>query len=103
MAGVSLAFNISVVPNHCWYRGYKYDCGVSLSCVFAGRKALDLCNGGMVWSCCVPRAAVDEIEVDGDGFEFSSEEADFTSPQQHEQDEYGYVNNASKAGIAAFF
>ena len=48
----------AVVPNHCWYRGHRYDCGVSLRCVFGGKKALDLCNGGMVWSCCVPRAMV---------------------------------------------
>ena len=26
--------------------------------MFGGKKALDLCNGGMVWSCCVPRAMV---------------------------------------------
>ena len=47
-----------MVPNHCWYQGHRYDCGVSLRCVFGGKKALDLCNGGMVWSCCVPRAMV---------------------------------------------
>lgn len=44
-----------VVPNHCWFQGHQYQCGLSLSCVFAGSKPLDLCNGGMVWSCCVPR------------------------------------------------
>ena len=26
--------------------------------MFSGSKALDLCNGGMVWSCCVPRSRV---------------------------------------------
>ena len=45
----------SVVPNHCWYANERYECGLSLSCVFSGAKALDLCNGGMIWSCCVPR------------------------------------------------
>ncbi|XP_023345139.1 serine proteinase stubble isoform X1 [Eurytemora carolleeae] len=44
-----------VVPNQCWYEGSRYECGLSLSCVFSGAKALDLCNGGMIWSCCVPR------------------------------------------------
>ena len=44
-----------VVPNFCWYSGAQYECGLSLSCVFAGAKAMDLCNGGMIWSCCVPR------------------------------------------------
>jgi len=47
-----------VVPNHCWYQGTQYECGLSLSCVFAGAKAMDLCNGGMIWSCCVPRERV---------------------------------------------
>ena len=46
------------VPNHCYFRGNRYNCGLSLSCVFSGSKALDLCNGGMVWSCCVPRSRV---------------------------------------------
>ena len=27
-----------------------------MSCTFSGNKALDLCNGGMVWSCCIPKA-----------------------------------------------
>ena len=44
-----------MVPNHCWFQGHQYECGLSLSCVFSGSKPLDLCNGGMVWSCCVPR------------------------------------------------
>ena len=46
------------VPNHCYFHGRQYSCGLSLSCVFSGSKALDLCNGGMVWSCCVPRSRV---------------------------------------------
>ena len=55
------------VPNFCWHKGHKYECGLSLSCVFAGNKALDLCNGGMIWSCCVPRD-----QVDGSGSSGSS-------------------------------
>jgi len=54
-----------VVPNHCWYSGVQYDCGLSLSCVFAGAKAMNLCNGGMIWSCCVPRdRVVDQADLD---------------------------------------
>lgn len=55
-----------VVPNHCWYQGNKYECGLSLSCVFSGAKAMDLCNGGMIWSCCVPRDKVrpDQAQLD---------------------------------------
>ena len=35
-----MIFFISVVPNHCWYQSNKYECGLSLSCVFAGAKVL---------------------------------------------------------------
>ena len=55
---ISNVFSFTVVPNHCWYQGTQYECGLSLSCVFAGAKAMDLCNGGMIWSCCVPRDRV---------------------------------------------
>ena len=39
-----------------------------MSCVFSGAKAMDLCNGGMVWSCCVPNHLVadDVINVRDD-------------------------------------
>merc|ERR1712223_1664161 len=65
------------VPNYCWYQGHRYECGLSLSCVFAGSKPLDLCNGGMVWSCCVPRARTGGLEED------------FSDPGA----EYGIVND----------
>ena len=37
--------------------------------MFSGSKPLDLCNGGMVWSCCVPRGRAGGL----DEAEFSSE------------------------------
>ncbi|KAK6619892.1 hypothetical protein RUM44_006292 [Polyplax serrata] len=43
----------SMIPQSCWYKGIKFDCGLSISCVLAGGKPLDLCSGGMIWSCCV--------------------------------------------------
>ncbi|EEB19399.1 tripsin, putative [Pediculus humanus corporis] len=43
----------SMIPQSCWYKGVKFDCGLSISCVLAGGKPLDLCSGGMIWSCCV--------------------------------------------------
>ena len=52
--------SLSVIPQKCSYRGAQYDCGVSVGCVLRGRKAVDLCDGGMVWSCCVPRDVVDK-------------------------------------------
>ncbi|XP_068083870.1 serine proteinase stubble [Anabrus simplex] len=46
-------FEELLIPQTCWYRSRKYDCGLSISCVLAGGKPLDLCSGGMIWSCCV--------------------------------------------------
>lgn len=48
-----LFFCFQVIPQTCWYKGVKFDCGLSISCVLAGGKPLDLCSGGMIWSCCV--------------------------------------------------
>ena len=48
--------------------------------MFAGSKPLDLCNGGMVWSCCVPRART------------GGHEEDFSDPGA----EYGIVNDPRK-------
>jgi len=57
----------TVVPSHCWYGGNRYECALSLSCAFAGAKSLDLCDGGLVWSCCVPKSEVlvDDFETYG--------------------------------------
>jgi len=46
---------IAVIPQTCWYNSVKFDCGLSISCVLAGGKPLDLCSGGLIWSCCVSR------------------------------------------------
>ncbi|XP_059092001.1 serine proteinase stubble-like [Tigriopus californicus] len=73
------------VPNFCWYRGHKYECGLSLSCVFGGNKALDLCNGGMIWSCCVPRSEVDS----------SSLSVPITSSSSSLASHYGAISNAT--------
>jgi len=53
-----------LIPNHCWYRGDQYDCNLATTCVFTGKKPMDLCNGGMIWSCCVDREKVDAIDPD---------------------------------------
>lgn len=44
---------ISVIPQTCKYRSKKYECGLSISCILGGGKPMDLCSGGMIWSCCV--------------------------------------------------
>ncbi|XP_014274713.1 trypsin II-P29 isoform X2 [Halyomorpha halys] len=48
-------FEELLIPQSCWYRGTQFECGLSLSCVLEGGKPLDLCSGGMIWSCCVSR------------------------------------------------
>lgn len=50
------------IPQKCWYKSNQYDCGLSVSCVFQGAKPVDLCSGGMIWSCCVPRDKVDHVD-----------------------------------------
>ena len=44
------------------YRGDQYDCNLATTCVFSGAKPMDLCNGGMIWSCCVDREKVDFVD-----------------------------------------
>ena len=55
---------LNLVPNNCWYRGEKYECALSLTCAMQGRKSLDLCNGGLIWTCCVDRDKIDRIDPD---------------------------------------
>ncbi|XP_066939907.1 proclotting enzyme-like isoform X4 [Macrobrachium rosenbergii] len=54
--------NPFAIPQKCWYKSNEYDCGLSVSCVFQGSKPMDLCSGGMIWSCCVPRDKVDHVD-----------------------------------------
>jgi len=53
---------LNLVPNNCWYRGEKYECSLSISCAVQGRKSMDLCNGGLIWTCCVDRDKIDRID-----------------------------------------
>ncbi len=53
---------VNLVPNNCWYRGEKYECALSVTCAVQGRKSLDLCNGGLIWTCCVERDKIDKID-----------------------------------------
>ncbi|XP_030763495.1 serine proteinase stubble isoform X2 [Sitophilus oryzae] len=47
--------DLGLIPQSCRYRGVKYECGLSISCVLVGGRPLDLCSGGMIWSCCVEK------------------------------------------------
>lgn len=44
-----------VIPQTCKYKGRRFECGLSISCVLAGGKPVDSCSGGMIWSCCVDK------------------------------------------------
>lgn len=54
--------NLGIVPNHCWYRGEKFDCALSLTCAISGKKSVDLCNGGYIWTCCIDRDKIDRVD-----------------------------------------
>uniref|UniRef100_A0A1I8PC80 Peptidase S1 domain-containing protein n=1 Tax=Stomoxys calcitrans TaxID=35570 RepID=A0A1I8PC80_STOCA len=52
--------DFDLIPQTCRYRGQKFECGLSISCVLGGGKPLDLCSGGMIWSCCVDKDNTEE-------------------------------------------
>ncbi|XP_050094382.1 serine proteinase stubble [Anopheles aquasalis] len=51
-----------MIPQTCRHKGRKFECGLSLSCVLGGGKPLDLCSGGMIWSCCIDREFAPETD-----------------------------------------
>ena len=53
---------VKLIPNNCWYRGDKYECSLSITCAISGKKSMNLCNGGLIWSCCVNRDMIDKID-----------------------------------------
>ena len=59
---INKGFQFPVIPQTCRYKGRKFECGLSISCVLGGGKPIDLCSGGMIWSCCIDRDFVDEPE-----------------------------------------
>lgn len=80
---LSLTFTFTVIPQTCRYKGRKFECGLSISCVLSGGKPVDLCSGGMIWSCCVDRE---------------------TTPQQQdpEQNSVNTIQNASEYLLFCF-
>ncbi|XP_045538379.1 complement C1r-B subcomponent isoform X2 [Papilio machaon] len=89
---------LGLIPQTCRYRGARYPCGLSISCVLGGGKPLDLCSGGMIWACCVDRDttekpvetapvvhnASDLIEIIGtfphDNFDYQTDTNQFEDP-----------------------
>ncbi|XP_076679296.1 trypsin II-P29 isoform X3 [Andrena cerasifolii] len=44
---------LGLIPQTCTYKGATFDCGLSISCVLGGGRPVDLCSGGLIWSCCI--------------------------------------------------
>ncbi|RWS30337.1 serine protease 27-like protein, partial [Leptotrombidium deliense] len=51
---LNIARLILSFPQQCTYQGETHSCNLGISCWFNGQRALDLCSGGTLWSCCVP-------------------------------------------------
>ncbi|CAG2101083.1 unnamed protein product [Medioppia subpectinata] len=47
-------WNLLTFPQQCFYQSETYPCGLGISCWMQGKRPLDLCNGGILWSCCIP-------------------------------------------------
>ena len=41
-------------PQKCHYQSETHHCTFGITCWMSGHRPLDLCNGGIFWSCCVP-------------------------------------------------
>ena len=74
---------VLVIPRSCIYRGDSYECGLSFSCVLGGNKALDLCQGGMFWSCCIPKEKFENLK--------NEEESKVEDPSKYNKVDEGIV------------
>lgn len=61
--------SLAVIPQTCRYKSKKYECGLSISCVLNGGKPMDLCSGGMIWSCCVDLLADNTQHQEDDSYQ----------------------------------
>ncbi|XP_063976293.1 serine proteinase stubble isoform X3 [Diachasmimorpha longicaudata] len=53
---------LGLIPQTCKYKGTRFECGLSISCVLGGGRPVDLCSGGLIWSCCVDDDDIPEKE-----------------------------------------
>jgi hypothetical protein len=105
--------NLVIQPS-CEYKGVKYNCGLSLACTLAGGVTKDVCNGGPLWQCCVPKSADNENSVQAPVFSLNdaSKLSSFTPPtirtkRRNNQTidlTFGQnVNNPNHFGLGHFF
>ncbi|XP_063228915.1 serine protease 44-like isoform X1 [Bacillus rossius redtenbacheri] len=85
LANSTRFFGQLLIPQTCRYKGSKYDCGLSISCVLSGGRPLDLCSGGMLWSCCVD---TDSAEEDSDPTAGAVHNATIQYLVQHQHHDY---------------
>ena len=52
---INIARYVLSFPQQCFYQGESYPCGLGMNCWMSGKRPVDLCSGGVVWSCCVPQ------------------------------------------------
>ena len=45
---------LTAFPQECFYQGESFACGLGMNCWMQGKRPVDLCSGGVLWSCCVP-------------------------------------------------
>nr|XP_026483795.1 serine proteinase stubble-like isoform X1 [Vanessa tameamea] len=82
---------IGLIPQTCRYRGARYPCGLSISCVLGGGKPLDLCSGGMIWACCVDKDTTERPTEIAPVVHNASDLIDFIGTFPHET--YDYQTN----------
>ncbi|KAH7643901.1 trypsin-1 [Dermatophagoides farinae] len=51
---LSIARFLLSFPQKCHYQSETHHCTFGITCWMSGHRPLDLCNGGIFWSCCVP-------------------------------------------------
>jgi len=51
---IHLARYILSFPQECFYQGESFSCSLGVNCWMQGKRPVDLCSGGVLWSCCVP-------------------------------------------------
>ena len=52
------------VKSRCAYNNKQYDCQLAVACQATGsyRASPGLCNGGVLWQCCVPKAEAESVK-----------------------------------------
>ncbi|KAF7489923.1 Serine proteinase stubble [Sarcoptes scabiei] len=75
---LSIARFLLSFPQKCYHQSEIYHCTFGITCWMSGQRPLDLCNGGIFWSCCVP-------------FDFQPQNTTATIPDEISDPECGRV------------